>query len=249
MPDFPYKLGALPPQFPGGLSDLTYYVAGSLPTPPATLTAPSPPAGIADQYGPWNILSNDTLGDCGVAGLQHAMEVDAVLVKETETWPTSAQAGEYYMKYTGGVDGGVVLSQYLQYVRTHGYFGRYLYGYAPVKVSDVPTLQTATWMYGFVYTGVQIPQSAQEQFQNGQPWTVVNGSSIEGGHCVPIVAYDDNYLYCITWGRIQAISYSWWHQFSTEAWCAIPGTIEGHNGDGRGINLAALRADLDSLNV
>ena len=61
MPDF--KLGKLPGRIPVGLRDLTFYAAGPLPQAPASVAVPS----VAD----WNMDMNDTLGCCGVAGVDH----------------------------------------------------------------------------------------------------------------------------------------------------------------------------------
>ena len=64
-------LGCLPGQIPVGLREFTYYVAGDLPKPPASVAVPS----VHD----WGMLGNDRYGDCGIAGLQHGFEADAVI--------------------------------------------------------------------------------------------------------------------------------------------------------------------------
>ena len=66
-----------------------------------------------------------------------------------------------------------------------------------------------------------------------------------GGHCIPIIAYDSTYLYAITWGSVVAISYPAWAFMAQEAWAVISGELAA--GDGHGINLAALQADLSKL--
>jgi hypothetical protein len=88
----------------------------------------------------------------------------------------------------------------------------------------------------------------QQAFGAHQPWTTaLLNEQIIGGHCVPIVGYDEQYLYAVTWGGVQAITYPAWHQIATEAWAVITGEFVARNGDGRGVSLAALRADLDRL--
>ena len=158
---FPYKLGALPAQRPVGLGLLTDYIAGSLPKPPPSVKAPT---------FNWGMLGNDEYGDCGVAGLEHGFEADALAADEHETWPDDQAATEYYLDYTGGEDTGVVLTQYLAYVRQHGYYGHTLRAFAPVAVHDVPTLQTAIFAYGFAYTGIAVTAGMQQAFQDVQPW-------------------------------------------------------------------------------
>ena len=66
-----------------------------------------------------------------------------------------------------------------------------------------------------------------------------------GGHCIPLVAFSPEYLTAISWGGVQQIEYAAWHAMSEEAWAVIPGELA--SGDGHGVNLAALEADLDRL--
>ena len=232
-------LGRQHATIPTGLQYLTYYVAGALPKGPPSVTVPN--------YGLWGMLGNDQYGDCGIASLEHGFMCDSVITHEQrEAQATDQQAVTYYLTYNNGQDVGVNLSQYLAYVRTHGYYGHSIEAYAPVAVHDVPTLQTVVWMYGFAYTGIVVTREMQEAFQNNQPWTAdLLNFPIIGGHAVPIVGYDDQYLYVITWGGVQAISYSAWHAMSSEAWATITGEFVGRHGDGRGVSLAALKADLN----
>lgn len=234
------KFGRRPAVFPAGLRDLTYYVAGSLPTAPASVPVPD----VSD----WGILGNDQYGDCGVAGLEHLLESDAADANETESFPSDQQAIAFYLQYTGGQDSGVVLSQYLTYVRTNGYYGHTVAAFAPVSVHDVPVLQAAIYLYDGAYTGIAVTQAMMDAFGQGEPWTLemAQGEPL-GGHCIPLVAYDGQYLYAITWGGIQKIEYAAWHAISSEAWAVISGELA--DGDGHGVNLAALQADLDELDV
>ena len=236
------KLGCLPGKVPVGLCELTWYVSGSLPTPPPHTSVPS----VAN----WGMLGNDQYGDCGVAGLEHGFEADAQITGvPSNNFPTDQQAVEYYLKYTDGQDTGVVLSDYLAYVRKNGYYGHTVDSYAPVAVHDIPSLHSAISMFGFTYTGIAVTAPMQQAFENHEPWTTeLLDSPIIGGHCIPLCGYDNNYLYAITWGGVQEISYPAWHQMSSEAWAVITGEFVKHGGDGRGVNLAALRKDLDLLN-
>lgn len=232
------KLGRLPGRIPTGLRDLGYYAAGPLPTPPRQMPVPE----VAD----WDCLGNDHYGNCGVAGLQHVFMADAADTGEQESFPTADQAVSYYLDYTRGQDAGVVLADYLAHVHQSGYYGHTVAAYAPVQVHDVPTLQFAIWAYDAAYCGIAVTQQMQADFQAGRPWTLESlDSPVLGGHCVPIVGYDSNYLTVITWGRAQQVAYSAWHYMAEEAWAVISGELEG--GDGHGLNLTALQADLARL--
>jgi hypothetical protein len=172
---------------------------------------------------------------------------DAILALNGQ-FPSRQDVIDYYLTYTGGQDTGVVLADFLAYVRKTGFFGHTLKGYAPVAVHDIPTLHFAIWTYGNSYTGIKVTQAMMDAFQAGQPWDLDDMlSEVVGGHCIPIVGYDSQYLYAVTWGKVQPISYSAWHFMSDEAWALITGEFTAKGGDGRGVNLAALEADLNKL--
>lgn len=235
-----YRFGRLPGQVPVGLRDLTYYAAGALPKAPASVAVPS----VAD----WGMLGNDQYGDCGVAGLEHGYEAAAADTAEHESFPSDQQCVDYYMAYTGGQDDGVVLADFLAYVRQNGYYGHTVQAYAPVTVNDVPTLQFAIDAYDFVYSGITVSQAMMDAFDAGKPWTldVVQDEPI-GGHCVPLVGYSSDFLTAITWGKPQQIAYSAWHRIAEEAYAVIVGEVVTAGADGHGISLPALEADLNRL--
>ena len=236
------KFGLLPGKRPVGLKDLTWYVAGALPKPPIKVDVPA--------FGDWGMLSNDRLGCCGVAGLQHGFETDATITHERETWPSAEHCADFYLNYTHGQDSGVVLSDFLNYVRSNPYYDHTVEAFAPVAIQDIPTLQTAINMFGFAYAGIEVTAGMQQAFGQHQAWSTTQlNEPVIGGHCVPLVGYDNTFLYCITWGGVQAITYSAWHQIATESWAIISGEFVARHGDGRGVNIDALRADLNRLDA
>jgi hypothetical protein len=244
-----FKLGLLPGSIPVGLKDLTFYSAGPLPKAPASVAVPSVP--VQPDGTPWGMLMNDTLGDCGVAGLEHGFMADASITGITETPATAQQAGEYYLTYDNGQDEGVVLSAYLGYVRQKGYYGRTVSAYAPVGVHDIPSMQFCIDAYGFSYTGINVTQAMMNAVQSapsGWSWTSQDAAGEPiGGHCIPVIGYSDTSLFAVTWGQVIAISYPAWHRIATEAWSVLSGELVAKGGDNRGINLAALQSDLDRL--
>lgn len=242
MEEESYKLGKLPAKFPGNLNDLTYYVAGALPTPPVHVLIPNVPK--------WDMLGNDKYGDCGPAGFIHGCQTDAADTKQVEQWPTSQEVIDGYLSYTGGQDVGVVLSDFLTYTHKQpkGFCGHTVSAFAPINFTDIKTLHTAIWIFDFIYTGITVTKAMMRAAMTGQPWTLAHiNSPVVGGHCVPIVAYDDQWLYVITWGTIQKISYPMWHQVADEAWAVITGEFVKAGGDWHGISLKAIQSDLNKL--
>lgn len=244
MPDL--KLGRLPGHIPTGLRDLSFYAAGKLPQAPAAVGVPVP--GIQPDGTPWGMLGNDQYGDCGVAGLDHSFMAAGIVTDTHGVFPSSEDVVNYYLQYTGGQDTGVVLADFLGYVHQQGFFGHSVAAYAPVGVHDIPTMHFAVNAYDFVYSGIRVTSAMQSAYARGDSWDLDDlFSQTVGGHCVPVVGYDSKYLYCVTWGKVQPITYAAWHYISDEAWAVISGELVSSGGDGRGINLAALQADLGSL--
>jgi hypothetical protein len=190
----------------------------------------------------------DGVGDCGPAGLNHLFMAAAADTAEGEAFPDADQVVDYYLAYTGGQDTGVVLSQFLAYVRANGFYGHAVAAYAPVAVHDVPTLQFTVDAYCGDYAGIAVTQGMMQAFQDGRPWTLETlESPVLGGHCIIIAGYDSRYLYGVTWGNVIPIDYSAWHYLAEEAWAVLPEEIVKAGTDGHGISLTALQADLSRL--
>jgi hypothetical protein len=236
------KFGRLPGQVPIGLHDLTHYAAGRLPRPPAKVAVPA----VAD----WDMDGNDQWGDCGVAAVNHGFMAAAADTRERETFPTADDVVSYYFDYTGGDDSGVVLSDFLAYVRQTGFYGHTVSAYAPVSIQNVPVLQFVIDAYDFAYVGINVTQAMMDAAQGDPPWTWtaddVAGDTI-GGHCIILAGYDSSWLYGITWGAVVRIAYPAWHLMADEAWAIIGGELEHAKTDGHGISLAALTADLSKV--
>jgi hypothetical protein len=239
-----FRLGRLPGRIPIGLHDLTHYAAGKLPAAPASVAVPH----VAD----WDMDGNDNYGDCGVAGIDHLFKAAAADTSETEKFPSAETVVKYYLKYTGGQDDGVVLSDFLAYVQKHGFSGHKISAYAPVAVHDVPTLQFVIDAFDAAYVGITVSNDMMQAVQGDGPWTWTLddlGGGVDGGHCIILCGYDSQWLYGITWGQVIRIAYPAWHRMSDEAWAVIPAEITKAKADGHGISLAALQADLSQVNA
>ena len=93
--------------------------------------------------------------------------------------------------------------------------------FADVNIHDVTLVKWCLDQFGAIGLGVNFPSSAMDQFDSGQPWTVVHGSPIEGGHAVALVGYDESWWYVLTWGRVQKVAPTWFTEYVEEAWTAL----------------------------
>jgi hypothetical protein len=238
------KLGALAPKRPYGLSELSVYAKGKIPSPPPFVPVPA----VAD----WGMFLNDTYGICTLAGVAHEIMAWNVEVNENDPIPTDPQTKTQYFAMTGGADSGLVEADVLKTWYTDGLFGHKIAGYAPVNPHDLTGIHQAVAFYGGAYIGVALPASAQQQFASGQTWTVVPGSPIVGGHCVVICGYSQTSVQIVTWGQVANVSYPWLSRYCTEVWSIIPNQfIEAGHGTtldvASTIDLASLQSDLARL--
>lgn len=229
------KLGKLGARTLYGVGSLGDYAQGKLPTPPASVAVPNVT---------WPMSGNDQYGDCTIAGVVHAAQAFAADVGATYQVPVDPAVVQEYMELTGGVDSGLAELDVLHQWASPGILGSQIDAYAPVTVSNLIELHQAIWLFGGCYVGVQLPQSAPQQFESGQPWTVEPGDSIEGGHCIFFAGYSPEYLYAITWGAVQPVTAAWWQTYGEEAWCVMPHQFDISAKTPTGIDVASLRADL-----
>jgi len=244
-----HRLGLLPAVRPHGLEELKIYAKGKLALPPTRVPVPNVAA--------WGMDGNDEYGCCAIAGGAHDVAAwDAILAAlkavnvTLDPVPTEDEVIAQYKALTGcqtpgdAHDTGLVLAHVLQAWQTVGLFGgTKIRAYAPVDHTNILDLHTAIASYGVAYVGVALPQSAEEQFQAGEPWALVGDAPV-GGHCIVLVGYDEKWLYAVSWGSVVQISWAWWAYYGTEAWAIIP---EEYVQAGPSVDLDQLVADLNAL--
>ncbi len=237
------KYGKAMPQFPTALKDLTTYLdMTALPAPPATVNHYS-------AVTTWPMDGNDQYGDCTMAAAAHCIQMWNAVTNTNDPVPTLAEITKEYFHLTGGPDSGLVEANVLKTWQTSGLWGNKIVGYAPVNVHSQTLLQQVVYLYGAAYIGIQVPANAETQFGAHQPWTLVAGwqsQKIVGGHAIPIVGYDADYLYVITWGAVQPMAYDWFQTYGDEAWAVLPNEFKRAGGFD-GLNLATLQADLKQV--
>jgi len=218
---------------------------------------PAVPAVVdwASQVTSWPMYDNDRIGDCTCAALGHAVQAWTTYGEgNTLTLPVGDVLSLYeavsgYNPATGANDNGAVEQKVLQYVQQNGIGGRKIRAFAQVDHTNLDEMKQALDIFGSVYVGFQVPQSAEQQFGAGQPWTVVPGSPVIGGHAIDIQKWDADYIYPVTWGKLQPMTPEFWLTYGDEAWVIISDDwVNDHTGlTPTGLNLDALLAEFDAL--
>lgn len=218
------------------------------------------PAASSDWLSPvpassWGMLANDQWGDCTCAGVGHKRIGDVFVNQGRTLKVTDKDALALYSAVTGfnpndpSTDQGAVCQDVLDYWRRNGFLGEKIVAFAKVDLSNVTEAKQAIALFGQIYCGFNFPGSAMDQFNAGQPWDVVKGARIEGGHCVTIGAFDATGLECVTWGRVQKLTWAFLKKYFDEAWVIVtPDMIDPKSGkDIAGYDLYTLGQDFAAL--
>ena len=245
------KLGKLPARKDAVKFKLGEYLDGTLlPTAPKNF-------GHERLVVNWQPLGNIQYGDCVFAGAAHETMLWNREASRTAIF-TDADVLSDYSAVTGfnpsdpSSDNGCDMQVAASYRRKTGVRDakgqRHLVtAYLAITPKDVEELKQAIYLYSAVGIGIEFPNTAMTQFNQGKPWTVVRGASIEGGHYVPAVGYNSRYLYVVTWGKVQQMSWAFYKKYNDESIAYI--SEEMLNGDVslEGFNLAQLELDLKQL--
>jgi hypothetical protein len=194
------------------------------------------------------MAKNNKLGDCVCAGGVHSLQLAYAEIGEDFVYPGDAAVQTTYFGLTGGGDTGLVESTFLKTWNDSTFLGTQIAGFAPVNIKDKAEVASALYMFGSLFLGVEMPQSAQQQFGARQTWSVVPGSPIEGGHCVVAAGANPLGIDVITWGAVQSVTWEWWDEYTTEAYVIIPQIfVEVGHGPISDLRVLQLQQDLQLL--
>jgi hypothetical protein len=168
--------------------------------------------GVQPSSKNYGMLGNEIWGDCVIAGGMHESMVLNAQAGNPVPRFTQLDAEEDYAAITGfdprdpSTDQGTDVQAAAAYRQKIGYrdatgIGKRhkIVAYVAVNSDDLPL---AAYTLGAAGLGLSIPDSAQDQFTAGQPWTFVPGDPIVGGHYVPVVGQTPSgNLVIITWSR------------------------------------------------
>lgn len=244
-----YKLGKTPAR-PGAVSFKLKTYLTALPKPPTSY--------LESKYYPnlWGMLGNDDYGDCVWAGAGH----------ETMFWNneatvnviiTPANSLSDYSAVTGfnakdpNTDQGTDMQLAAKYRQNTGIVDAQgkrhkVAAYLALDVANETELKQAISTFGVVGLGINFPNSAMTQFNAGKPWSVVK-SSVEGGHYVPAVGYDSKYVYVITWGKIQKMTWGFFKKYNDESLVYLSQEMLKNGVSVGNLNVAQLETDLKAL--
>ena len=232
----------------------------------ATVLPPAPAADtdalrVIPRAG-WGVLGNDEWGCCVIAGGYHEhllwnTEADRPFVATTANALATSSAITGFDPNAGPpgenpTDQGTDPRKAADYRRDTGIVDAHgqthkIAGWVAVNPANRAHMLAAIHLFGAVGLAIAVPQSAEDQFHAGQPWTPVPGAEIIGGHYVPDVAYDTDWLYVVTWGQVQPMSWSFLGDYCQLALAYVSEDMLANGESPDGFDLAQLRADLAAV--
>jgi hypothetical protein len=241
-----YRFGKHPPKVDYRTLRLRAYLTPTLPPPPPSvnvLTRVYANLKTTNASDLFPMDGNDTLGDCTIAAVAHAVTTYRGLVGKEKIMPKNAVV-KLSLHLTGGLDTGLNELDVLNFWRQQTVSGDKILAYTSVDPKNHTHIQQAIALFGGVYLGFQVQQDCVQDFDAGRPWTP--GPLTNDGHAVFVVAYDQDLVTVLTWGNTQQATWDWWDECVDEAYAIVP--PEAKKPDfAPGFDLKHLEADLEAV--
>ena len=217
---------------------------------------------VPDQFGhenlvknvDWGILGNDQAGNCVWAGAAHETMMWSLMGESDCAKFSTKSVLSDYSAVTGypATDNGNDMQVAASYRKKTGILDadgkrHKVEAYLALPVGNLQIHLIAMYLFGAVGIGILFPQSAMEQFNNGEVWDIVPNSPIEGGHYVPLVAKRDNIM-CVTWGAKQAMTEEFFQRYNDESVVYLSPEMFVNRKSQEGFDYDQLLSDLQHLN-
>lgn len=204
----------------------------------------------------WRMLSNDKVGCCVISGAAHETMLLSAMGGNGHVFNDTGVLADYtaitgYDPLNPITDQGTLVRDAMNYRRNVGVmdalgFRHKIRAYVSIEPGSWSNLMAALYIFGTVGIGIQFPNSAMDQFNVGQPWSVVPGAVTNGGHYVPLVGFRRN-LYCVTWGKEQQLTRTFYERYCDEAWTFVTEEYLQQGKTPEGFSLADLMSDLAAV--
>jgi hypothetical protein len=209
-----------------------------------------------------DIMGNDNLGDCVIAGGYHIVGVETGNAS-TLYHANPAQIIHDYSAIGGYVpgdvntDNGCELPVALAYWQKHGFSnGTKLLGHLAVDATDKQEVALACYLFENLYFGMALPDKWINPFPtgNGFIWDVAGAPDMNNGHCIMGMGFDSHGVKVDSWGLVGTLT---WEAVAKYASATASGELHvmlspdqlarGQSKAPNGVNWADLLDDFNQL--
>ena len=233
----------------------TFFAARNLPTPPAVF---GHYGSVEKFYG----LGNDKWGCCVFAGAAHETMIWSVAGGRPRARFTIKDVLSDYSAVTGfdpakpETDAGTDMQIAASYRRKTGIIDatgkrHTIDAYVAPRVGDADELALAVYLTGAAGVGLMLPNSAMDQSDRSEPWSVVQrDGGIAGGHYVAAVGRRANGNFVVvTWGKLQEMTPEFYARYSDEGIAYVSLELIRDKVSPEGFDADQLRAALANLSA
>lgn len=215
-----YKLGKLPKKFDKRNLKLSNYLKEKVEFPKYLDWT----KGVTQ----WGMMSNDVLGCCTCSTAGHKIQGWTLNDAMSMITLSNNDIVKAYMEVSGydgtpQTDNGAYVLDLLKYWKNVGIGGHKIDAFVEVDVKNIDLIKTAIYLFGSVYTGIELPLSCQNQLIWDVPWygTWFNGAKGSwGGHALSLHGYGNN-LIGVTWAKRQMITERFFSFYGSEAYAVL----------------------------
>ena len=206
----------------------------------------------------WGMMGNYNFSDCTVASAGHlvmswtgnAAGKPKVIPEKEIIAAYSAITGFNPVTHTN--DNGAGLLEVLNYWRKTGIGNDKIEAFVALEHGNHAQLKEAVFLFGGCYIGLQLPDTATVA---QKVWTVptmgtegAGKPNPDNGHAVPVLGYDDRFLYIITWGKVKLMTWKFFETYCDEAYALLsPDWFNKKGKAPQGFNLPLLEKDLQRV--
>jgi hypothetical protein len=209
----------------------------------------------------WGMLGNDEYGDCAWADPAHGSMVLNAAAGRHVKFTTEGVLSDYaactgFSPADPSSDRGTDMRDQARYRQKIGIVdanrSRHKIGaYVWLEPGDWDELIRALYVFGVVDLGIEVQDTFQRQFADGDPLDYVPGAGIEGGHAIPAVGRLPQHrdtVEIVTWGQRATLTRAYYEHCCTQALVSVSADQLNHDGiTPEGFSNVQLARDLAAL--
>ena len=211
------------------------------------------------QPGNWGTLGNLKINDCTCAAAGHLImawtsNIGRLHKPTTKTIVAAYTAVTGYDPKVDGIGKPIEAIKVLKYWRKTGIAGRKIIAFAKLDFKNRRQLKQAIYLYGGCYVGINLPKSAEKQYNESKKWTVsAKGATGDGepgswlGHALIITGYQNDELRVITWGKEMIMKLDFWETYVDESYAIFSADFIKDKQTPTKINVDVLKRDIETL--